>query len=167
MNSGQAYYTQQGTTYVIKLVGEIRYTMGCSLDDFLSRLFEQGGYQDMLIDLTKVECIDSTSLGLLAKVANFMRGRYGKQVTLVSSNPDINHILDNVGFLQIFHVIAESPEPLGEWQQLPISELDKNALAKTMYEAHSLLSDLNPRNREVFKDVVEVLRAKLPGRQMP
>jgi anti-anti-sigma factor len=167
MNSGQAYYTQQGTTYVIKLVGEIRYTMGCSLDDFLSRLFERGGYQDMLIDLTEVVCIDSTSLGLLAKVANFMRNRYGKQVTLVSSNPDINHILDNVGFFQIFRVVTESPWPLDEWQQLPITDLDKSALAQTMFEAHTVLSDLNPKNREVFKDVVDVLRAKLPGCQSP
>ena len=39
MEAGTAFYVKQGTVYLIKLVGDIRYTMGCALGDFLDELF--------------------------------------------------------------------------------------------------------------------------------
>ena len=40
-------------------------------------------------------------------------------------------------------------------------EPTKAELTKTMYEAHQVLSDMNEKNRETFKDVVDALRTKL------
>ena len=36
MEDGAAFYVKQGDAYIIKLVGDIRYTMGCALGDFLA-----------------------------------------------------------------------------------------------------------------------------------
>jgi len=161
MTTGQAFYAKQGTTYVIKLVGEIRYTMGCSLDDFLNRLFAKGDYTDILVDLTEAISVDSTSLGLLAKIANFMRMRYDRKVTLISTNADINQMLDNVGFYQVFNICDDRAACVEATQQLPLEEISKPQLTRTVYEAHALLSELNERNRDSFKGVVEALRTKL------
>ena len=30
MTAGQAFYAKQGDTFIIKLIGDIRYTMSCS-----------------------------------------------------------------------------------------------------------------------------------------
>ena len=38
MESGAVFYIKQGNAYVIKLNGDVRYTMGCALGDFLTRL---------------------------------------------------------------------------------------------------------------------------------
>lgn len=161
MTAGEAFYTKQGGTYAIKLVGDIRYSMGCSLDEFLEQLFAQGDYDDILIDLTEVNSIDSTSLGLMAKVANFMRQRFGRKATLVSTNADINQTLDSIGFSEVFNICADRAVGSEGLERLSVAELNKTELAKTLFEAHRALSELNEKNRETFKGVLEALKGKV------
>ncbi|NIW77982.1 MAG: anti-sigma factor antagonist, partial [Calditrichae bacterium] len=71
---------------MLKFSGDIRYTMGCSLDDFLKKLFKRSDFETILIDLTETRSIDSTSLGLLAKIANFMQHQFHQKAPLVSTN---------------------------------------------------------------------------------
>jgi len=163
MTAGQAFYAKQGDTFIIKLIGDIRYTMSCSVDGFLEQWFAKENGGDMLIDFSEVECIDSTSLGLLAKVANFMRERFTRKVTLISPNQDITQLLDSVGFTAVFEIRPDGAFPLEGMQRLRLMEPTKAELTKTMYEAHQVLSDMNEKNRETFKDVVVALRTKLSG----
>ena len=165
MTAGQAFYAKQGNTCIIKLVGDIRYTMSCSVNDFLEQLFAMENCNDMLIDLSEVGCIDSTSLGLLAKAANFMQDRFTQKVTLLSTNQDINRLLDSVGFAEVFNIRNDGVSRLDTMQRLRFVEPDKAELTQTMFEAHKVLSDMNDKNREMFKDVVEALRNKLAGQQ--
>lgn len=164
MTAGQAFYAKQGDTLIVKLVGDVRYTMSCSVDDFLEQWFAKENGTMMLIDLSEVECIDSTSLGLLAKVANFMHTRFANKVILIAPNPDINQLLDSVGFTTIFEIRSNGTLPAESMQRLHLLEPTKAELAKTMLEAHQVLSDMNEKNRGTFKDVVEALRNKLSGR---
>ena len=164
MTAGQAFYTKQGNTLIIKLVGDIRYTMSCSVDDFLEQWFSRENGGDMLIDLSTVECIDSTSLGLLAKVANFMHTRFARKVSLISPNQDITQLLDSVGFTAVFDIHQDGALPVEGMQNLRLLEPTKAELAKTMFEAHQVLSDMNEKNRETFQDVVDVLGNKLSGK---
>ena len=161
MTAGQAFYAKQGDTLIIKLIGDIRYTMSCSVDDFLEQWFSRENGGDMLVDLSAVECIDSTSLGLLAKVANFMHARFARKVALISPNQDITQLLDSVGFTAVFDIHQDGAFPVESMQRLHLLEPTKADLAKTMFEAHQVLSDMNEKNRETFKDVVDVLRSKL------
>ena len=52
MQSGAAFYVKQGNVYILKLAGDVRYTMGCALGDFLDGLFAQADYDDIVVDLT-------------------------------------------------------------------------------------------------------------------
>lgn len=161
MDEGAAFYAKQGHSYILKLVGDIRYTMGCSLGDFLDDLFEQTDYDDIVVDLTQTHSIDSTSLGLLAKIANFISERFQRKTTLFSTNPDVNQVLDIMGFYDIFD-IRDTSETISEsLQQLAIKEPGKEELTQIVFEAHRTLSELNPQNQETFKGVVENLRNKL------
>ncbi len=161
MDSGEVFYSKQDHTYILKFVGDIRYTMGSSLDDFLDRLFTRNDFDNILIDLTETTAIDSTNLGLLAKIANFMRARLGKKTTLVSVNSDINQILDSVGFYEVFSICKDQQSCLVAAQRLAIANPSDSKLAETLFEAHKILSELNPENREEFKSVVQVLKTKL------
>ncbi|MCP5419311.1 MAG: STAS domain-containing protein [Gammaproteobacteria bacterium] len=161
MTTGEAYYAKQSNSYLIKLVGDVRYTLSCALDDFLNQLFARNDYDDILIDLSEADSIDSTSLGLLAKIANFMRERFGKKATLISANPDINQMLDSVGFSDIFLMRQDLPADSTAGLKLAITEPSKEELTKTLYEAHHTLVELNDNNRRTFHDLVETLRGRL------
>lgn len=164
MQDGAAFYVKQGSTYVIKLVGDIRYTMGCALGDFLDGLFARADYDDIVVDMVETHSIDSTSLGLLAKIANFSRNRFSHKTTLLSTNPDVNQVLDTMGFYDIFN-IRDTGETISETlQRLAPQDSRKDDLTRIVFEAHRALSELNPRNQEAFKGVVESLRTKLGER---
>lgn len=160
MEAGAAFYVKQGNTYVLKLVGDIRYTMGCALGDFLDGLFRRTDYDAIIVDLTEAHSIDSTSLGLLARIANFTRERFAHKTTLLSTNPDVNQILDNVGFYDIFNIRDTGETISAALQHLAITEPCKDDLTRIVFEAHRTLSELNPRNQEAFKSVIESLQAK-------
>lgn len=159
-----AFYVKQGNTYVLKLVGDIRYTMGCALGDFLEDLFAHTDYNDIVVDLTETHSIDSTSLGLLAKIANFSRQRFSHKTTLLSTNADVNQILDSMGFYEIFNVRDTGETITAALQQLAIHSPCKDELTRIVFEAHQTLSELNPRNQEAFKSVLDNLRSRLGQR---
>lgn len=157
MNAGNICYAQQGPIFVLKFSGDIRYTMGCSLDDFLKRLFKRSDFETILIDLTETQSIDSTSLGLLAKIANFMQRQFHKKTPLVSTNDDVNQVLDSMGFDEIFDICdchqdcAEASEPV------TVASPPQEKMAKTVIDAHKTLCEMNEKNRTVFKNVVDAL----------
>lgn len=164
MEDGTAFYVKQGNTYILKLVGDIRYTMGCALSDFLDELFARTGYDDIMVDLTQTHSIDSTSLGLLAKIANFSHSRFGRKTTLLSTSPDVNQVLDCMGFYEIFEIRDSGEAISATLQQLDVQGPCKEGLTRIVFEAHRTLSELNPRNQEAFQGVVETLRSKLDER---
>ncbi|HRX71367.1 MAG: STAS domain-containing protein [Candidatus Competibacteraceae bacterium] len=164
MDSGTAFYVKQGNIYILKLVGDVRYTMGCALGDFLDALFTRADYEDIVVDLTETHSIDSTSLGLLAKIANFNHQHFAHKTTLLSTNPDVNQIMDNMGFYEIFNIQDTGETITAALQQLDIEGPCKEDLTRIVYEAHQTLSDLNPRNEEAFKEVLDSLRSRMSER---
>lgn len=165
MDTGTVFYAKQGHTYTLKFVGDIRYTLGYSLDTFLNHLFEKQDFDDILIDLTETKSIDSTSLGLLAKVANFMRDRFDKKTTIISSNEDVNQVLDSVDFYEVFTICDEPRTDVRGAKQVPISQApQEEEMAKTLLDAHNVLSELSEDNRIRFKDVVEALKEELASK---
>lgn len=162
MDAGSILHARHGSTCVLKLVGEIRYNLGYSFSAYLEQLFRKADFDDILVDLTEASCIDSTCLGLLAKVANFTRERFDRKPILFSTRADITEVLDCIGFDQAF-TICDKAEALGEdiheiASSNPGSERD---LAQTVLEAHRILCEMNDANRAQFKDVVEAIRADL------
>lgn len=157
MEAGAAFYARQGNTYILKLTGDIRYTMGCALCDFLERLFSCRDYDDICVDLTEAQAIDSTSLGLLAKIANFSLQHFSHKTTLFSTNDDINQVLDSMGFYEIFNVCDTGEAITETLHQLAINSPCKHELTRIVYEAHQALSGMNPRNREAFQGVLDNL----------
>jgi anti-anti-sigma factor len=161
MEDGAAFYVKQGDAYIIKLVGDIRYTMGCALGDFLDGLFARADFENIVVDMTQTHSIDSTSLGLLARIANFSRSHFARKTTLLSTNPDVNQVLDTMGFFGIFDIRDTGETISATLRQLATQDPCKDDLTRIVFEAHRALSELNPRNQEAFKDVVESLRSKL------
>lgn len=160
MADGKVYYAEQDGTCVIRFQGAISYTLGNALDRFIDDLFARGGFKQIVVDLTNTESIDSTALGLLAKIANLVRRRDGGKPLLFSTQPDINELLRNICLDEAFILCDEIPDvALG--QALPAGNPSEIELAQTVLDAHRLLCEMNDSNRAMFQNVVDSLERDL------
>ncbi len=75
MSTGRIQFAEQDGTFVLKFVGEVRLTLCSALDATIERIFTALNFSAIVIDLTETRSIDSTTLGLLAKLSILSRQR--------------------------------------------------------------------------------------------
>lgn len=75
MSTGRIQFAEQNGTFVLKFVGEVRLTLCSALDATIEKIFTALNFSAIVIDLTETESIDSTTLGLLAKLSILSRQR--------------------------------------------------------------------------------------------
>ncbi|MGI9321854.1 MAG: STAS domain-containing protein, partial [Thiogranum sp.] len=108
MNNGKVMHATHDGIHVLRFVGDIRYTMSPSIDRFLKEIFSGPSPAGFIIDLTETDSIDSTNLGLLARIAKSMKGLNDSRVTILSDHADINSVLTSMAFDEVFDIIADA-----------------------------------------------------------
>mgnify|MGYP001265988686 CR=1 FL=1 len=167
MQSGNIYYAKQDDLVVLKFVGQIRYTLGdsyrisASLDTFLNRLFDKKDFRHVVIDLTEADTIDSTNLGLLARVARFTKSEFGTIPTILVQSDDIYATLDSVGFNQVFRILSRTDSDHGTFEPVAAGKKSEDELARMVLDAHKQLVSLNSKNRDMFKNVIDLLEKRM------
>lgn len=157
MSGGRILVGDHDGIYVLKFLGDVRVTLCATVDAFLRSLLGRDDFRSVLVDLTDTEGIDSTSLGLLAKLSIETQRRFDLVPTLVSTNPDITRVLRTMGFDDIFHIIEEPLSDAGQLGELPTLETDEDDVRQRVLDAHRVLMNLNDENRESFRDLVSAL----------
>lgn len=164
MSSCKILHAECSGVYVLKLVGEIRLTSCCALDDAIEAMIESANFSTIVVDMSESTMVDSTTLGLLVKLAIKARQKSHFLPSIVSSNPDITRIIKTMGFESVYIVLKEpllDPRVLNE---LEIKEMDEESARAKVLEAHRILMDMNAHNRECFSDLVAALEAEsAPG----
>lgn len=157
MEEGKMLFRVIDHICVLKLTGSIVYTMSSSFDWFLKKIIKDKSVTSFIVDLTSTTYIDSTNLGLLARLYEFRLTKRVNNVTMVSCNRTVNEILRSVGFFKIF-TIVESMENFDiDLQEMAQDTSSRNNLKETMLSAHRSLGKLNMGNKEQFKDVIKFL----------
>lgn len=146
--------------YAMVFEGDVRLTLCAAVDDYLEKMFSDPDFRSVVVDLSKTENIDSTSLGLLAKLSIRACERFGCIPTLVSTRPDITRILVTMGFEDVFHIVEEPLEHTGQLGELPVTECSQEALRRRVIDAHRTLMVMNESNREAFEDLVATLEGE-------
>jgi anti-anti-sigma factor len=154
---GKVLYANHKGVHVLRFVGDIRYPLSPSLDRFLQGLFQEAKPAGFVLDLTQTEGLDSTNLGIMARIAKHMRRCGGPRVTVVSEREDINELLLSMGFDKVFDIVDSAGRPSVAGEPVPTSELTREELSRTILEAHRALIALNERNHALFRDVVALL----------
>jgi anti-anti-sigma factor len=157
MDNGKILHACHDGIHVLRFVGDIRYTLGHSLDRFLEGVFAGPTPAGFVIDLTATDCIDSTNLGLLVRIAREMDNHGAPRVTLISDRQDINAVLTSMALDGVFDIVSTSSVQAGGERVLPLKEADRESLSRTLLKAHRALMELNERNAETFRDVVAKL----------
>jgi anti-anti-sigma factor len=160
MLAARILYAVHDGTYVIKFVGDVRVPLCACLEGFLERMFADTTLRSVLIDLTETDGIDSTALGLIAKIAVALKERLQRKPVILSTNADVTRILLSMGFDRVFVMMEKSPEGDELLDELPMVEPSHNDLARNVLEAHRVLMGLNEKNRATFRDLVEALECE-------
>ena len=158
-NLGRILVARHDGVYLMKFVGDVRVTLCAAVDAFLDAMLSDAEFKSVVVDLSRTSGIDSTSLGILAKLSIRTRERFGFVPTLVSTHPDITRVLMTMGFDDVFRIVTqpiEHKDQFGELHPLNCSEED---MRQRVLDAHRILMSLNESNREAFQDLVETLEA--------
>lgn len=148
--------------YVLRFRGDVRLTLCTAVDAFLDRMFDDASFRSVIVDLSDTESIDSTSLGLLAKLSIEAARRLGYRPTLVSTHPDISRILVTMGLDDVFNVVQEPLEHTDQLDELACCSATEDEVRGRVLEAHRILMSMNEHNRAAFQDLVKTLEEDLP-----
>jgi anti-anti-sigma factor len=154
MDNGNVLHACHDDVHVLRFIGDIRYPLSPSIDRFLEGIFAGPEPAGFVIDLTETDSIDSTNLGLLARIARRMQSIDAGRVTVVSNRADINSVLTSMALDEVFDIVEDTGLAADTLQEVPQENADKESLTRTLIDAHRALMDLNERNTEMFRDVV-------------
>jgi len=157
METGKILVAQSQGIYIVKFVGDVRLNLCTTLDQFTDNMFDSDEFKTVVIDLTETICIDSTSLGQLAKISILYKEKHGQLPTIVSTNSDINRILTSMGFDKFFYIVKELVSRVEYLDELPMQSVDEDEMKLRVLEAHKLLMDMNKDNHAAFQDLVKSL----------
>ena len=126
--------------------------------------FEISSHYILVLD----ECLimDSTFLGVLANQAFELveDGDPKGSIQLLNPNERLQGLLDNLGVLELFHVVHQKISSHQEPYSAVSESLDsgsKTEMTETSLNAHRALIALNPANEDKFKDVTRFLEDEL------
>jgi len=159
MNSGKILVAKVNNVPILKFIGDVRVLMSGALENYFSSLYTSAILDRMIIDMTETEGIDSTALGLLAKMAIQLRNRFNVSPTIVSTNPDITRILKGMSFDLIFNIVDEPYNREASFDELSRVDENEDEIRKKVIEAHQTLMALSEDNRIEFQDLVFALKA--------
>ena len=99
--TGKILVGEYDGVHVIRFEGDVRVTLTGSFDRYAEAMLADQTFAAALVDLSNAEAIDSTSLGVLAKLSISVTQAQFERPTLVCSNPDILRVLNNMGIQYI------------------------------------------------------------------
>ncbi len=143
--------------YVLKFVGEIRLNLCMTLEQLIDGMLSNPEYKAVVIDLTETEIVDSTTLGLLAKIAVAAKQKNGIIPTIISTNEDVTRIVKSMGFDRIFLILSAPACNVEQLKEIPLLDSTENEVRLNVIQAHRVLMNLNQTNQEEFKDLVAAL----------
>jgi anti-anti-sigma factor len=165
MQPGKILVADHGGSYIIKLIGDVRLTLCTALDDFYEEMFGAADFASVMVDLSEAENIDSTTLGMLAKLALKAKERYQFVPVILSTNPDINRVLESMSFDRVFRIRHEPLEDESDLIELPQVADSEEKVRDRVLEAHRILMGLSNTNHAKFRELVGLLEQK--GRGTP
>ena len=170
MTDGKVLYGVSAGVYVLKFIGEVRLDLCAAIDVFVDRLVHDVGLRGVIVDLSETRQIDSTSLGLLAKLSLGSREVLHELPTLICNNPEVLRFLASMGFNDVFHIVdmgdtdadmsAVRVPDIDQFGELPERTASEAETRRRVLAAHRALMDLNDNNRRQFSDLVRMLEAE-------
>ena len=163
MQAPRAFYGRLDHSLVLVLKGQVRYMTARALRTFIDGLLTQEGNDTMIIDLRELEAIDSTGMGLLARLGRITL-EHGRRSVIVCSVHDVMTCLRSAAFDTLFIIVDKWPfdEEIAV-SEVPLDSRDlrPDVMGRVILEAHKDLAAMSDKNRAAFAGVISALEADL------
>lgn len=166
LSSARARWGKCERTAVLQLAGPIRHVAARALRTFVDDVLAREECDTVLIDLRGVEQIDSTGLGLLARIGRCaLEARHRRAVIVCPAN-DVATTLRSAAFDTLFVMTEGFPfdEPAALTEvplRSALQEANDPASGRVILEAHRELASLGEENCRAYQDVIASLEAEL------
>ena len=108
--------------------------------------------------MSETKSIDSTALGMLAKMSIQLRNRFNVMPTIVSPNADITRILRSMSFDAICNIVPSVPKQSLQFNELRLRTESEATVRDKVIDAHLTLMAMSEQNRLEFQDLVSALK---------
>ncbi len=155
------YYAEASGNYYLRLVGDVRVTFCTTLKAYLTQLFRAEHINSVVVDLRQARAVDSTTLGLLAKLAIYVQGQFELSPLLVVSDPSMIRLIESMGLDDIFRLSDDFEKvEVSALSELDFMSADTEQAREEVIEAHKTLMGMNSKNMLVFADLVKGLEGE-------
>lgn len=167
MNTGQVQYAVTENRAFLKLSGVIRHPVSQRLNLAVGRMFAKLTVQSVVVDLQEAEFIDSTCLGLLARVGTRCLELGRDRPILVSTQAEVNRVLRSMGFDRVFVLIENPAAPTANLSDAAgLAGICQRPDPKIVLDAHRALCEMNTKNYDLFQNVIEQLASETSEDEM-
>jgi len=155
---GAIFTARVDSVVYFRFTGVIRYSQCGGLESFINQLFSKADFTDVAVDLEMAEMLDSTALGLLARISIEYKKISDKKAVIFIHNGELANILKRVCFDRVFNIISKPKSELDmDFVELSsISESDEQTL-DCVIEAHKNLASLSSDNAHYFTDITRAV----------
>jgi anti-anti-sigma factor len=154
---GKYFYGISGNTCIIKASGTLTFHISAAFDAFITRIFSDNTIENIFVDLRSAEYIDSTNLGLLARIQSVFLKKSGNTPSIISNNETVNSILQSHGFDRLFKISDFPGYPDCATQEIPDTMTKNMTTENTLLSAHKYLANSNPENSRAFSNIVRLM----------
>ena len=163
MQAPRAFYGQIDRFPILALSGHVRYVTVRALRAFIDDLVARNDADTMIIDLRELEAIDSTGMGLLARLGRTTLA-HGRRAVIVCAVHDVMTCLKSAAFDKLLVIVEQWPfEHEPKLTELSLQSKDNRAdmMGRFILDAHRDLAALSDDNQQTFAGVIEALEAEL------
>ncbi len=142
----------------IRFVGIIRYSHCAGLETHINRMFNESGFKEIAIDLEHAEMLDSTALGLLARISIEFSKMSDKKPVIFLKRGELAHILKRVCFDQVFNIVEKYKRAENlDFVELAFVTKNEEEVLECVVQAHRNLAEISEDNEHYFTDITKAL----------
>jgi anti-anti-sigma regulatory factor len=172
MADGRVTYAAEGEWHVLRYFGRVDYTMAAAIERFIDGLTPgpSDHARPFLFDLSCARLLDSTNLGLIARVVERARALGAGRSLVLSQCGDMDDVVRSMGFEAIVDLTSERPASVRDGASCADAEVvtdeatSQGEMLRTMLEAHRALASLDDEETGQWRDVVTMLEAEMRSR---
>ena len=159
--SGTIHSGLQEGCFTLLLIGDVRLVWCVALETYCERIFATEKVERFFVDLRQALNLDSTTLGVLAKLGMLCKTRLGFAAELSFASEDIERLIVSMSFKSVFEMLPAGSEPSIDQEQLkPLQATDcgEEEIKQSVLDAHCALSELSEENKNKFNELINTLK---------